>query len=140
MSTGGRDESLLAQDRDTARRRETIQEGEEPVAAAVLTEAVDFWEVERKVVGQDAVQDLGLSSRDRFVHLREFLDIVDAGSKRVMIALRSPYGEHVQDDLGVLRVVLVPAIVERLPGPGERQGRDKPDIEPSLEQAPCDRP
>ena len=91
-------------------------------------------------MGQDAVQDLGLSPRDRFVRLREFLDVVDAGRKRVMIALRGPYGEHVQDDMGVLRVVLVPAIVERLPGSGERQGRDEADIEPSLEQAPCDRP
>ena len=34
-----------------------------------------------------------------------------------------------QDDLGILRIVLVPAVVEGLAGAGERHARYEPDLE-----------
>ena len=36
-----------------------------------------------------------------------------------MIELFGADPEHVQNDLRVFRIVLVPAVVQRLPGPGE---------------------
>jgi len=37
-----------------------------------------------------------------------------------------------------LRIVLVPAVVQRFPRPGERHGRDEPDVETGFDQAPRD--
>ena len=56
----GRDEGVLAQGHDAGRHGEAFQQGEEPVAAGVVAEAVDLRDVEREVVCLDAVQDLGL--------------------------------------------------------------------------------
>ena len=42
-----------------------------------------------------------------------------------------------QDYLCVLRIVLVPAIVDRLARPGERHGRDETRLESGIKQAPC---
>src|SRR4051794_1921857 len=53
-----------------------------------------------------------------------------------MVVLRGADPEHVQGDLRVLGVVLVPAVVERLARAGERQGGDQPDREAGLEKAP----
>lgn len=39
--------------------------------------------------------------------------------------------EHVQDDLGILRVVLVPAIVQGLARSGQSDGRDERQLETS---------
>ena len=43
-----------------------------------------------------------------------------------------------KDHLGIARIALVPAIVQRFPGPGERHRRDKPDVEAGFDQAPRD--
>jgi hypothetical protein len=37
--------------------------------------------------------------------------------------------QHAQNDLGILRIILVPAVVQRLPRSGERDGRDELQIE-----------
>jgi len=44
----------------------------------------------------------------------------------------------VKDDLGIARIVLVPAVVQRFPGPGERHRRDMPGVEAGFDQAPRD--
>src|SRR6185436_1824015 len=49
-----------------------------------------------------------------------------------------PDPEHVQGDLRVLGIVLVPAVVERLARASERQGGDQPDREASLEKTPSE--
>src|SRR4051794_4374230 len=43
---------------------------------------VDLGEVEGQVVGQDAVEHLGLGFRDRLMGLRDLLDVVEAGRER----------------------------------------------------------
>ena len=51
-----------------------------------------------------------------------------------MIELFGADPEHVQDDLRVLRIVLVPPVVQRFPGPGESDRRDQLGLEPGLRQ------
>ena len=133
-------EALPIQSRDAAGRREALEERQEPVGAAVAGEAVDLGEVQRQVVGQDAMPGLGLGFRDRLVGLRQLLQIVDPGCERIDIALGGTDPEHVQDDLRVLRVVLVPAVVQRLAGAGQRDGGDQPQLEAGREQAIGERP
>lgn len=58
---GGGDEGLLAEGGDAGRHGKTLEKGEEPVAAGVVPEAVNLWEVERQVVRLDAVENLGLA-------------------------------------------------------------------------------
>src|SRR5215210_4414650 len=53
-----------------------------------------------------------------------------------MVVLRGADPQHVQGDLRVLGIVLVPAVVERLARASERQGGDQPDREASLKKAP----
>src|SRR5690349_24240197 len=42
----------------------------------------DLGKVEGQVVGQDAVEHLGLGFRDRLMGLRDLLDVVEAGRER----------------------------------------------------------
>src|SRR5215210_8855163 len=72
----GCDERLLAQGRDAARGWEAVEEGKEPIAAAVVAKTVDLGKVEWHVVGQDAVEHLGLGFRDRLMGLRDLLEVV----------------------------------------------------------------
>ena len=65
---------------------------------------------------QQPMPEFGLGFRDDLVGLRQLLDVVNAGPERVAVGLRSADPEHVQDDLGILRIVLVPAVVQRLSG------------------------
>ncbi len=90
-------------------------------------------------MGQEAVKHLGFGLRDRLVGLREFLDVVDAGRQGIVVALDGTDAQHVQDDLRVLRVVLVPAVVEGLARTGERERGDQVDGEAGLEEPPGDR-
>ena len=66
--------------------------------------------------------------------LREFLQVIDARGERVHIALRRTDPQHVEDDLRVLGVVLVPAIVQRLACSGERDRRDEAQLKPRRQQ------
>jgi hypothetical protein len=75
------------------------------------------------------VPQLGLGTGDHLVGLRQFLDVAGAGHQRVVKDLDSADLQHVQDDLRVLRVVLVPAVVKRLTGPRERDGGDQLQLE-----------
>ena len=52
------------------------------------------------------------------------------------VVTREAVAQQMQDDLRVLGVVLVPAVVERLARAGERQGGDQPDREAGLQKAP----
>ena len=47
---------------------------------AVAREAVDLGEIERQVMRQDPMLDLGLRLGDRLMGLRQFLHVVDAGA------------------------------------------------------------
>ncbi|ANN60779.1 hypothetical protein A9K72_31415 [Mesorhizobium loti] len=79
-----------------------MEESEEPVAAAVPPEAVDLGKIQRQVVRQDTVLDLGLGPGDRFMGLRQLLHVVDAGAQRIMVDLCCLDPEHVQHHLCIL--------------------------------------
>ena len=66
-------------------------------------------------------EELGLGTCHQLIGLRQFLDIACDGHQRIVKDLDSADLQHVQDDLRVLRIVLVPAVVNRLPG--RRQNR-----------------
>lgn len=68
---------------------------------------------------QDTVPGLSLGFGDDFVRLRQFLQIVDAGFKRIDVNLRGPDPQHVQDNLCILWIVLVPAVMQRLSSSGQ---------------------
>src|SRR3954453_14508660 len=88
-------------------------------------------------MGQQPVPDLGLGLGDNLVGLRKLLQVVNSGRKRVLIDHRGTDSEHVQDDLRVLRVVLVPAVVQSLSGARERHAGDEPHTEPGFDQTVC---
>lgn len=85
---------------------ETVKEGEEPFATAVVAEAVDLREVERQVVCLESVQDACFGLRDHLMGLRQLLDIVEPFGERVLTVLGQADPQHVQDHLCVLGIVL----------------------------------
>lgn len=87
-------------------------------------------EVERQVMREDAVPQLSLRARNDLVGLRQFLDIGCSGHQWVVVELHGPDLQHMQNDLGVLGIVLVPAIVQGLSRPGQAHGRDQLQVEP----------
>jgi hypothetical protein len=92
---GRRDERFLAERGDAGWCRKAIEEGEEPFAAAVVAKALDLRKVQRQVMGQEAVQDLGLGLGDRLVRLRELLQVVEPVQERIVVALGQPGAQQV---------------------------------------------
>lgn len=93
------------------RGRVALKEGQEPVGPRRAVEAIGLREVERQVVSQDTMPQLSFRPRDDIVGFRQLLDVVRPLDQRIVVELFSADPEHVQDDLRVLRIVLVPAIV-----------------------------
>ena len=69
---------------------------------------------------QQPMPELGLALRDDLVGLRELLDVVNAGAERIAVDLSGTNLEHVQDDLRIFGIVLVPAVVQRFTRSSER--------------------
>ena len=76
--------------------------------------------------------ELGLRTRDDLVGLRQLLDVGGTGDQRIVEELHRADLQHVQDHLGVLRIVLVPAVVKGLARPSQPDGGHELEIEPSL--------
>ena len=53
-------------------------------------ETIGFWKVERQVVCQDPVPQLGLGARDRIMGLGQFLNVGRAGHHRVLEYCTAP--------------------------------------------------
>lgn len=70
-------------------------------------------------MGEDPVLGLGLCLGNGLVRLRHLLQIVDACGQRIDVALGRADPEHMQDHLGILGIILVPAIVQRFACPGQ---------------------
>jgi hypothetical protein len=70
----------------------------------------------------------------------KLLRIDEIVCRRIMVVLHGADLEHVQDDPGVLRVVLVTALGERLAGPGEGERRDQAHLDTGFHQAMRQRP
>ena len=132
-------ERLTVQRRDAGRSREPLDECQEPVGSPVARKAGDLGKVEWQIVGEDSVPGLRLDLRDGLVGFGELLQIVDPGSQRVDEVLRRTDPQHVQNDLGIFGIVLVPAVVQRLTRPGERDRRDEAQLEPCCQQSMCQR-
>ena len=86
--------------------------------------------IERQVVGEDPMPELGLGAGDDLVGLRKLLDVVHAGEQRIVENLDGADLKHVQDHLRVLRVVLVPAVVQGLPRSRQGDRRHQLELEP----------
>jgi hypothetical protein len=82
----------------------------------------------------------GLGARDHLVGLRQLLNVAGAGHQRVMKDLNRADLQHAQNDLRILRIVLVPAVVQRLPRPGECHGRDQLQLETRRPECEHQRP
>lgn len=80
--------------------------------AAGAPEPVHLGEVERHVMIEDRMLHPGPCSRNLVIRLGEFLQIVVAGEQRVHIRLHLALLHHLQDDRGVLGVILVPGVEE----------------------------
>ena len=74
-------------------------------------EAFDLREVKRQVVGLESVQDACLRLRDHLMGLRQLRYIVKPFGERVLVVLGQADPQHVQDDLRILGVILVPTVV-----------------------------
>jgi len=128
-------ESLAPNRGDAARRRESFDQRQEPVGPAIARETLDLREIQRQIMGEDPMPGLGLRLGNGFVGLRHLLQIVDARSQRIDIALRRPDLQHMQDYLRVLGIILVPAIVQRFACPGQGDRRNQAQLEPGGQQA-----
>ncbi len=91
-------------------------------------------------MGQQPVPELGLGLRDNLVRLRQLLNVVDTGHEGIGVGLRGADPQHVQDHLRVLRIILVPTVVQRFSGPSQGNRGDEAQRESRLEQAECERP
>ena len=74
---------------------------------------------------------LSLGARYDIMGFGQFLNIVRAGTHRILEDLHRTDLSHMQDDLGVLRIVLVPAVVQRLACPSQGNGGHQLEIKPS---------
>jgi hypothetical protein len=81
---------------------------------------------------QDPVPQLGLGPRHGIMCLGQLLNVVRAGHHRVLKDLHRADLQHMQDDLGILRIVIVPAVVQCLPRAGQGDRRHQ------LQVKPCD--
>jgi hypothetical protein len=129
------DEIILRQGPDVCRRRKLLEESQEPVAAGVASEARDLRKVEWQVMRQEPMPELSLRLRDHLVCLRQLLDVVDARNERINVGLRGADPQHVQDDLCILRIVLVPAVVQSLTRSRQRHRGNQTQCDAGLEQA-----
>ena len=73
---------------------------------------------------------LGLGPRHRIMGLGQFLNVVRPGDHRVLEDLHRADLQHVQDDLRILRIILVPAVVQRLACAGEGDRGHQLQFEP----------
>lgn len=74
------------------------------------------------------------------MRLRQLLNIRRPNYQRIMKELHGADLQHMQDDLGVLRIILVPAVVQGLACPGEADRGDKLEFEPGLSEMMRQRP
>lgn len=74
--------------------------------------------------------ELGLGAGHDLVGLRELLNVVHASEQWIVENLDGADLKHVQYHLRVLRIVLVPAVVQSLPRPRQGDRRHQFEFEP----------
>ena len=113
-----RDEVLRRERGDRAGCREPQQQLDQPVAVVGTDEVLDLGKVQGKVMIAQAVPYAGPRQRDLMMSLRQFLRVVGAVDQRIMPGLAQTSLEQVQDNLRILRIVLIPGVVHRLASAG----------------------
>ncbi len=85
---------------------------------------------------QDPVNGLRPCSRHGLMRLRELLDICEAGDQGIQIDLAETCRQHMQDNLGILRIILVPSVVDGFALASECHGRDQACLDAGIDQSP----
>src|SRR5690348_5006033 len=75
-------------------------------------------------MGQQPMPDLSLGFGDDLVRLRKLLQVINSRNEWVLVNHRGAHPEHVQDHLRVLRIILIPPVVQGLSGPRQRHTGD----------------
>jgi hypothetical protein len=87
------------------------------------------------MVQQEAMLQTSARQGDLEVSVSEFLPIVSALPKRIVVGLCQALLQHGQNHLGVLGIVLVPGAVASFAEAGLRHRGDRNDFEAFLQQA-----
>lgn len=109
-----------------------LQESQEPICPRTAAEALCLGKVKRQIVCKDAVPEFDLRTRDDLVGLRQLLDDRGSDDQWIVKELHGADLKHVQNDLGILWVVLIPTVMQSLARPSQTDRGDKLQLEPSL--------
>jgi len=71
-------------------------------------------------MGQQPMPDLSLGFGDDLVRLRKLLQVINSCNEWILVNHCGADPEHVQDHLRVLRIILIPPVVQGLSGPRQR--------------------
>lgn len=120
--------------RDSGGGRKPMQQLRKPLRPGVGVVAFGLREIQREVMGHDAMLDLHLPKGDLVMSLDEFLQIVHGVHERIVIPLGHTGFEQMEQDLRVFGIVLVPGVVERITRPRHREGSNEAQLEAALAQ------
>ncbi len=88
-------------------------------------EAFCFGKIQWQIMRQDPVPKLGLRAGNDVMCLGQSLKVICAAQHWVMIELLIPDLHHMQYDLRILRIILVPTVVQGLSGARQSHRRHK---------------
>ena len=107
--------------RNERRQRESVRQAHQPLRTGRVIMPFNLREIERQVMCEKTMLGACLLGRDLRIAQRELLEIVDVVYERIMIMLRHPGPKQMEQDLGVLRIVLVPGVVHGFACTGDGQ-------------------
>ena len=119
--------------------REEQQFGE-PLGPRAVQIALRFGKVQRQMVRHEAVLEPHLPQGDLLVGIGHLLQVLMPGHERIEIPLRRPVLQQMQNDLRVLRIVLVPRVVQGLSRAGDGNRRHQAEMKPGLPEDVGQRP
>jgi len=104
------DKGGLAHARNRERCRELEQKLAEPLSPGHMKKLLGFWEVQRQIMVHETVQAACASQRDLMVSIGDLLNIHHVLHQRIVEWVREPLFHEVQDDTGILTIMLVPGL------------------------------
>ncbi len=120
--------------RDGGGTGKPVQQMGKPLGAGIRVIPFGLREIQREVMGHDAMLNLDLPQRDLIVGLSELLEIVHTVDQRIVISLNDAGFEQMEQDLCVLRIILIPRVVERIARPRYCEGGNEAQLEAALAQ------
>ncbi len=115
---------------DRSRCRKGSQQLQQPLGTRGMVVALDFGEIERQIMREQAMLGARLFQGDLRVGQRQFLKVMDVMDQRIVEVLGKPGFEQMQQDLRVLGIVLIPGVVHGLAGAGHSYRRDQLQMKP----------